>query len=99
MQLQLIIKLLLLKMSNNKNYKTIKDLEEESKTKNQLLELLKQGYPNIFNDGVLDLEKLKQEIGLENDLESKEKYGLNWVGKSKAFYCGQSSIMTILPKM
>ena len=68
---------LLSKMSNNRNYKNIKDLEVESKTKNQLLELLKQGYPNIFNDGVLDLEKFKQEIGLENDLESKEKYGLN----------------------
>ncbi|MBR3348098.1 MAG: site-specific DNA-methyltransferase [Mycoplasmataceae bacterium] len=85
-------------MSNNRNYKNIKDLEEESKTKNQLLELLKQGYPNIFNDGVLDLEKFKQEIGLENDLESKEKYGLNWVGKSKAFYeTNKISNKTLIP--
>lgn len=85
-------------MSNNKNYKNIKDLEEESKTKNQLLELLKNGYPNIFNDGVLDLEKFKQEIGLENDLESKEKYGLNWVGKSKAFYeTNKISNKTLIP--
>ena len=91
----IINKLLNLIKFNNVDYLNINKIEE----RNQVIEKLKDLIPLVFNDNELDLEKLKQVLGLENNLEQNEKYGLNWVGKSKAFYeTTKTSTMTLIPQ-
>ncbi|MDP4007748.1 MAG: site-specific DNA-methyltransferase [Candidatus Peregrinibacteria bacterium] len=50
----------------------------------ELLELLKQKFPEIFAEGKVDCQKLKQTLGEEVDLDS-ERYGMAWAGKSSCF--------------
>ncbi len=50
----------------------------------ELLELLKQKFPEIFAEGEVDCQKLKQTLGEEVDLDS-ERYGMTWAGKSNCF--------------
>jgi adenine-specific DNA-methyltransferase len=50
----------------------------------ELLELLREKAPEIFVEGRIDPVKLKQTLGEEVTLE-KERYGLNWAGKSDCF--------------
>ena len=47
------------------------------------LEVLKDNFPDVFSEGKLSVESLKQLIG-EAIEDSEEKYGLNWYGKRKA---------------
>ncbi len=51
---------------------------------NELLELLKEKAPEIFVEGKIDPAKLKQTLG-EDVSADKERYGLNWAGKSDCF--------------
>lgn len=54
--------------------------------------------PSCFEDNIFNIEKFKQLLGEENNLDENEKYGLNWVGKSKSFYeSTKDSNMTLIP--
>lgn len=59
---------------------TSKDLKGEN------VEKLRQIFPNVFDEGKLDIEKLKNFLG-DNTIDENviEKYSLNWAGKSNAF--------------
>ena len=47
------------------------------------IERLKTLFPEVFSEGKIDFEVLKQLLGGEVD-EHEEKYGLNWHGKRQA---------------
>lgn len=80
--------------SNNKNYKNLNEVEKKDKLREKLEELL----PSCFEDNIFNIEKFKQLIGEENNLDKNEKYGLNWVGKSKSFYeSTKPTNMTLIP--
>lgn len=80
--------------SNNKNYKNLNEIEKKDELKEKLKELL----PSCFEDNIFNIEKFKQLLGEENNLDQNEKYGLNWVGKSKSFYeSTKPSNMTLIP--
>lgn len=45
---------------------------------------LKQIFPEVFSEGKIDFDRLKQLLG--EDIETgKERYGMNWAGKSNCF--------------
>ncbi len=50
----------------------------------ELLELLKQKFPEVFSEGFVDCQKLKQTLGEDVDLEN-ERYGMTWAGKNNCF--------------
>jgi adenine-specific DNA-methyltransferase len=52
--------------------------------KEERLEQLKAIFPEVFDEGKIDWEKLKATLG-ENINFSNERYVLNWAGKSEAF--------------
>lgn len=80
--------------SNNKNYKNLNEIEKKDELKEKLKELL----PSCFEDNIFNIEKFKQLLGEENNLDKNEKYGLNWVGKSKSFYeSTKPTNMTLIP--
>ena len=45
---------------------------------------MKQLIPNAFADGILDFNKLKQILAIENQLQETNLFGLNWNGKNQA---------------
>jgi adenine-specific DNA-methyltransferase len=49
-----------------------------------LLALLKQKFPEVFAEGFVDCQKLKQTLGEDVDLDS-ERYGMTWAGKNNCF--------------
>ena len=59
--------------SNNKNYKNLNEIEKKDELKEKLKELL----PSCFEDNIFNIEKFKQLLGEENNLDKNEKYGLN----------------------
>lgn len=65
-------------MKNNKLFGSSLDNQEN------LLNFLKSQAPEIFSEGKIDCDKLKQTLGEEID-DSNERYGLNWAGKSDCF--------------
>ena len=68
-------------MSENRN-----SFIEATKAKDERLEALKQLYPELFSDGKLNLDVLKEITGGENPQEDRTPgyYGLYWPGKRKA---------------
>ncbi len=50
----------------------------------ELAELLKSRFPEIFAEGKISPDKLKQTLGEELDTNN-ERYGLSWAGKSECF--------------
>lgn len=50
----------------------------------ELLELLRQKFPEVFAEGKVDFQKLKQTLGEEVNLDT-ERYGITWAGKSNCF--------------
>ncbi|MFH1545881.1 MAG: DNA methyltransferase [Patescibacteria group bacterium] len=50
----------------------------------ELLELLRKNFPEIFTEGRVDCEKLKKSLG-ENLNKNGERYGLSWAGKADCF--------------
>src|SRR5690606_15680419 len=58
---------------------------------------LKQLFPEVFTEGKIDFERLKQVLGEAVD-SSRERYGLTWAGKSEAIKNIQTqSIGTLRP--
>jgi hypothetical protein len=51
---------------------------------NELAELLKSQFPQVFADGKIDGDKLKKALGEELDTNN-ERYGLTWAGKNECF--------------
>ena len=67
-------------MNNNKNYQTLKDLENE----NPLEEQLKQLIPEAFLDGELNVEILQSALNKHKiPVTENKSYGLQWVGKNQ----------------
>ncbi len=67
------------------------DIAREKKEK------LRQLFPEVFSEDKIDFEKLKQSLGEEVDT-GKERYSMNWHGKSDCFRLIQSpSIGTLKP--
>lgn len=68
-------------MSENRN-----SFIEATKAKDERLEALKQLYPELFADGKLNIDVLKEITGGENPQEDRTPgyYGLYWPGKRKA---------------
>lgn len=55
---------------------------------NELLEKLKEIVPHVFDDGVLNKEKLLNELIDSDSFErerERERYGFNWIGKNESF--------------
>jgi adenine-specific DNA-methyltransferase len=50
----------------------------------ELAELLKTQFPQIFAEGKVNPDKLKQALGEELDTET-ERYGISWAGKTECF--------------
>ena len=61
------------------------------------MEALRELFPEVFSEGKVDVEKLKQALGEFGD-ESPERYGLSWAGKADAKRAFQSlSSGTLVP--
>jgi adenine-specific DNA-methyltransferase len=73
-------------------------LDPNSRIPNEeLFELLKDNAPEIFAEGKIDPEKLKQTLGERVNINS-ERYGLNWAGKSDCFrHIQESTTATLVP--
>lgn len=61
----------------------------------ELLELLKSKLPEIFTEGKIDCQRLKQTLGEEVNLDN-ERYGMTWAGKSNCFRVIQESTTATL---
>ena len=59
------------------------------------LDKIKDIIPEAFCDGVLDIDKLKQELGIETD-NTNEKYEFSWSGKTEAIKISQTPSMGTL---
>jgi adenine-specific DNA-methyltransferase len=58
---------------------------------------LREDFPEMFTEGRIDFERLKQALGVEVD-EGRERYGLSWAGKSEAVRNIQTpSVATLVP--
>jgi len=61
------------------------------------LERLRDVFPDVFREGKVDFERLRQALGDDVD-EAQERYGLSWAGKSEAIRAIQiPSIGTLKP--
>ena len=75
---------------------------EENQSENlvqQNIEHLKQIFPEVFSEGKVNFDTLRQLLGDKQVLdEGEEKYGLNWHGKKKARQAALTpSLGTLLP--
>ncbi|MBU0727614.1 site-specific DNA-methyltransferase, partial [Patescibacteria group bacterium] len=61
----------------------------------ELLALLKSKLPEIFAEGKIDCQRLKQSLGEEVNLDN-ERYGMTWAGKSNCFRVIQESTTATL---
>jgi len=68
------------------------------KPKNKNLEKLKKDFPHCFDkNGHFDIEKFKQIISQDNDVDFyKESYGMDWLGKSYARLLATDAATTLL---
>jgi adenine-specific DNA-methyltransferase len=58
---------------------------------------LREDFPEVFTEGKVDFDRLKQALGEEVD-EEREHYGLSWAGKSDAVRNIQTpSVATLVP--
>jgi adenine-specific DNA-methyltransferase len=59
--------------------------------------LLRQEFPEVFTEGKIDFDKLKEALGEEVSID-RERYGLSWAGKSEAIRNVQTpSVGTLVP--
>jgi adenine-specific DNA-methyltransferase len=64
----------------------------------ELLERLREVAPQVFCEGKVDFDKLKETLGEATEGRA-ERYGLSWAGKSEAFRNVQiPSVATLLPQ-
>ena len=72
------------------------DLKSMSITDNQKA-MLKQLFPQVFNENKVDFDKLRRTLGEEID-EGEERFGMTWPGKKECFKVIQTpSIATLKP--
>jgi adenine-specific DNA-methyltransferase len=73
-------------------------MDGKSATPNELLiGLLKAQCPEVFTEGKIDLDRFKRSLGQEVTAD-KERYGLNWAGKSDCFrHIQESTTATLVP--
>jgi len=63
----------------------------------ELLELLKEKCPEVFTEGKVDADKLRQSLG-EQVETGRERYGLSWAGKSDCFrHIQEPTTATLVP--
>lgn len=63
----------------------------------QRIDKLKELFPEVFTEGKIDFNRLKEALGVEVDT-GRERYGLSWAGKSEAIKNIQTqSYGTLLP--
>ena len=63
----------------------------------ELLELMKKKCPEVFNEGKIDIKKLRRTMG-EEVSEEGERYGLSWAGKTDCFrHIQETTTATLLP--
>ena len=69
----MIFQSLILNWLNNKHYQTLKDLENNP---NDKIKQLKEIFPDIFQDGILNFELLKQHLGQSENIAETNVFGL-----------------------
>ncbi|MBN2019683.1 MAG: hypothetical protein JW749_05605 [Sedimentisphaerales bacterium] len=63
----------------------------------ELAELLKQQFPQVFAEGKVNPDKLKQALGEDLDTNN-ERYGLSWAGKNECFrHIQETTTATLKP--
>ena len=67
---------------HNYHYLTLDDLNQNSNY--QLYQQLKQLIPQAFQDNILNLQSLKQALGIKAKFEEQNVFGLYWNGKNQA---------------
>ena len=77
----MIFQSLILNWLNNKHYQTLKDLENNP---NDKIKQLKEIFPDIFQDGILNFQLLKQHLEQSENIAETNVFGLYWNGKNKA---------------
>lgn len=61
------------------------------------INILREGFPEVFTEGKIDFEKLREVLG-EEVVTGRERYGLSWAGKSEAVRNIQTpSVATLVP--
>ena len=78
----IIEKLLFCIILDNYHYLTLDDLNQNSNY--QLYQQLKQLIPQAFQDNILNLQSLKQALGIKAKFEEQNVFGLYWNGKNQA---------------
>ena len=78
----IIEKLLFCIILDNYHYLTLDDLNQNSNY--QLYQQLKQLIPQAFQDNILNLQSLKQALGIKAKFEEHNVFGLYWNGKNQA---------------
>lgn len=68
---------------------------KSSNSQEELLELLRKKFPEVFTEGRIDSQKLKQTLGDTVDL-GDERYGMTWAGKSNCFRAIQTATTATL---
>ncbi len=63
---------------------SVEKLNPDQNPEEARLQQLKSLFPEIVKDGIIDLETLKEVLGLGEDDDSVEHFGLNWAGKRQA---------------
>jgi len=64
----------------------------------ELSELLKCRFPEVFVEGKIDGDKLRQSLGEELDTNN-ERYGLSWAGKAECFrHIQETTTATLRPR-
>ena len=77
----MIFQSLILNWLNNKHYQTLKDLENNP---NDKIKQLKEIFPDVFQDGILNFQLLKQHLEQSENIAETNVFGLYWNGKNKA---------------
>jgi len=64
----------------------------------ELSELLKSRFPEVFVEGKIDGDKLRQSLGEDLDTNN-ERYGLSWAGKAECFrHIQETTTATLRPR-
>ena len=83
-------------MTNNPNFDIRMPLTSHDVVQDRM-DRLREVFPDVFAEGKIDFEKLRQVLG-ENIDAGRERYGLTWAGKADAIRAIQSpSIGTLRP--
>lgn len=74
---------------------------KNNQIKNELIEILKENYPHLFEDNQISFDKLLEELNFDNSYNierERESYGLNWFGKTNSRSISSNiSLNTLVP--